>query len=120
MAQSWASVIQGLREDEITRLWLTDVETELLSGKRELLSDIHQDLPVGKEVLHYQGFDVKRFLRKMIENKNDYLANTEKAGVSTVIPLGSETRTFEYTNHESMFSDIMFLIFIFSERGSTI
>jgi hypothetical protein len=56
----------------------------------------------------------------MIKNKNHYLANTERAGVGTDIQIGSETRTFEYTNHESLASDIEFLIFSFLERGSTI
>nr|QQM16266.1 putative nucleocapsid protein [Degsystermes virus] len=109
----WDSIVRWLREDEEIRIWLTRAEAQVLENERLM------ELPIWKALLQYQGFDIKRIVRNMVRTSREYIRTAEYQEVNIRLRIGDQEHDFNYSNTQTMAMDVEFIIFLFSERGST-
>lgn len=109
----WTYVSRWLREDASITQWFDDTQEQILEDDR------YADLPIWKAIMQYQGFDIKRIIRLMKTNSNAYVATQATETVKMEVTIDGVKREFKYTNKEAIMMDIEFIIYMFSERGST-
>lgn len=108
----WDSVVSWLKEDESIALWLDEAEIKALVSLPE------EQLDLWRIATQYQGFDVKTIIKNMHRVSSNYMISEDIKSQTEKLRVGDVQKDFTYTNKEKMMTDISFLIFLFSTRGS--
>lgn len=109
----WGAIFAWLRQDAAIKDWLTDGEADSIANRAGLNTE---ELI---KALQYQGFDIKRILKLMIENKAKYDAAHSEASSSFNISYTDDgvKKEYVYTDNRTMGSDIMVLTSVFLTRA---
>lgn len=108
--------------DSITQFFASEpgLKADVSSKMTDLWEVKNATLKAWMETSVYQGFDVKAFMLLMIRNRKAY-ATEEPNPITIDVKYDSAgtSKSFTFTNTESLMKDVCFLILIFLQRGSS-
>lgn len=115
MAESyWTPIFDWLREDAEIADWLNEAQRAVLEDAQD------EVLPIWHAMLLYQGFDIKRIVRNMIQRRAHYLTLGPSVNYDVHVTVAGNPEVFRYATHSTLAADIELIIFLFAERGNAV
>lgn len=110
----WEPVFDWISDDAAIAAWLNQAQKDVLTNAQVA------ELPIWRDFMRFQGFDIKRIIRNMITRRAAYVATAPNTEIRKVLTEQPQQVVFSYFPHATLAQDIELIIFLFAERGNTI